>query len=133
MEAFFDWLERRPHRWHIANVVMITCILALIDSPDLMGFIGALALAMLALFGAIAARRAMSRIKAPAHAFDLMLLWLPGAFAFGMAAAGLLLAVTGDMPWLGLPIFAIHAALLVRIASDQIEGCTVLTTESEAA
>lgn len=59
MEAFFDWLERRPHRWHVANVILITLVLALIDSPSLMAFVGALALAVLALFGAVAARRAM--------------------------------------------------------------------------
>lgn len=133
MEAFFDWLERRPHRWHVTNVAMITLVLALIDSPSLMAFVGALTLAVLALFGAVAARRAMARVKPPAHAFDLLLLWLPGAFAYALATGGLLLAVRGGMPWLGLSIFALHAALLVRVAADQMEGRTVLTTETEAA
>lgn len=132
MDAFLDWLDQRSYRWHIANILQITCILALIDSPALMRFVGATALGILALYGAVTARRAMTRIAAPVHAFDLMLLWLPGAVALALATGGLFLAVDGGLPWLGLPVFALHAALLVRLVTDQTEGRTLPNTATEA-
>lgn len=135
LNTIFDWLERRPHRWPVANVVMVALILALIDSSDLLVFIGALALALLALFGASAAAAATNAAKRT-HPFELLLLWSPGAIAFALAAGGLWLAAKENMPLLGLVIFAGHAALLVRIASDQEAGETVLpdapTTKAEA-
>lgn len=134
--TFFDWLEGQPYRWPIANVILVTLILALVDSPELMSFIGALGLGLLALFGAHAARKAMRLDRSRRHPFELLLLWLPGAFAFALASGGLWLATTGHMPVLGLVIFAGHAALVTRIACDQEFGKTVLPepafTEMEA-
>lgn len=126
LDAFFAWLEQRPHRWPVSNVIMVTLILALIDSPELMGFIGALSLALLALFGAYAARKSTRATRAKRHPFEILLLWFPGAFALALAAGGLWLATAMARPVIGLVLFCAHAALLVRIASDQEKGETVL-------
>ena len=132
MDDFFTWLERRIYRWHIANVILVTLILAFIDSPALSGFVGALALAVLAIFGALGARRSMAQVDRPFHAFDILLLWLPGAFAFALATLGLWLSVKGDLTWIGLGLCMLHASLLVRIASDQFDGRTVLPVTVQA-
>lgn len=122
LEGFFDWLEQRQHRWHIANVVIVTIIIAIVDSERLSAFIGCTALAVLALFGAIAALHASRTLAQPRHPFEILLLWLPSLFALAMAAGGLLFAVHGGRQLIGLSVFALHGALLMRIASDQIEG-----------
>lgn len=126
LDPVFDWLERRRYRWPVANVILVTLMLTLIDSTDLMGFIGVLALGLLALAGAHGARRSMRGVHAGRHPFELLLLWFPGAFAFAMAAGGLWLATKTDLRLLGLVMFCGHAALLLFIAGDQEEGRTVL-------
>lgn len=122
LEAFFDWLERRQHRWHIANVIIITLILTIADSEGLSTFIGGMAIAVMAIFGAIAARKVAQDRQILLHPFAILLIWLPGAFALALAAGGLWVAVAGGYKALGLSVFALHGALLMRLASDQMEG-----------
>jgi hypothetical protein len=115
------WLERRQYRWHIVHIVLVSAILAMIDEPALMGFVGCLALAVLTLRAVVSIAAALRHIPRPFHPFDVLLVCLPVAFALALAAGGLWLAVQANMHLIGLPIFAAHAALLIRIAADNMD------------
>lgn len=121
LDTILLWLAQRPHRWHTVHIILITAILAAVQAPALMAFIGCAALCVLALLGAASVRASLMHLPYPLHPFDLVLLCLPGAFAFLMAAGALWVAVSLGLVWLGLPLFALHGALFVWIAADRFD------------
>lgn len=121
LEHILVWLERRPHRWHTVHIILVTAILTLINQTAIMGFVGCLALSLLAMLWVAAVRQSLPGIPRPVHPFNVLLVCLPGAFAWLMASGSLWLAVYLNLHWLGLSLFCAHACLLVWIVSDHLE------------
>jgi membrane protein implicated in regulation of membrane protease activity len=121
LDTILHWLAHRPHRWHTVHIILITAILAVVEDRALMALISLVVLAVLALLGAASVRVSLGHLPHSLHPFDVVFLCLPGAFAFFMAAGALWVAVSLDLAWLGLPLFALHGALFVWIAADRFD------------
>lgn len=118
-DMMLSWLNRRQARWHVANTILVTAILALCRTDEMKYAIGISALLFFAVIGFGAARTATRCLPFSPHPFEVFSLWWPGAIALLIALAGLWLAIEARMPQIGLPAFALQVSLLAWTAADQ--------------
>lgn len=124
MRFISDWLAAAPHRVVVLNIAMLVLLLALAGSAALFTLVGASCLAVAGLFGARGALRASYRRgSGPRAAFDRVLVWLPGAAALTLGAAGLYLAVTAPagsaLQLAGVALFGFELAMLALPADEK--------------
>ncbi len=129
LTGFFDWLEANPLRWHIANILQLTAILALIGTPELTVFVGLIGLMAALVHASLAGGAALER-QGELHPYDVALAFVPAGIALTIAAAGLWISVEGARPVAGLVIYAVHLSLAAWRTHDVATGAIALSARS---
>jgi hypothetical protein len=122
MTRIAHWFGARPHRATVANLLLLSVILAIANSPALYALVGGIALS---LAGAGFALRAICWTRASwreLNAYQVALIWIPGLLPIALAASGLVLvsAARGlDLAYgLGAVLFAAQIAMLAVASAD---------------
>lgn len=119
---FWSWLEERPYRFTVTNIVMLTFLLAMMGSKPMFAVIGGLTLIVAGAYCvAHAAFLTMQNWK-DVHPFQLALIWAPGGIALVLSACGLYLAAHQDMGSLlymvGCIMFGFEVAILAILGAE---------------
>ena len=117
--AFFDWLGADLRRWQVANAVMATAILALLDTTRVA--FGIMVLALAALWSLRCGWRAVKTGKG-LHPFTLVLAFGPQSFALCVAAGALWLVAQPGWQLAAILLFGGQLAALVHWNNDLTEG-----------
>ncbi len=135
MDSLLRWLVEKPYRATILNIFLLTLVLTLAASPGLFRVVGLL-LVMLATAHFIwRAVRVTRHHRGTSNFYGLMLTWLPGLLACGMALGALhLVAEAAVMDWpflLGALLFGCEIALLLLAAHGYDEQGAVTRAAAE--
>lgn len=122
MRWFSNWLDGRPHRATIVNIIMLSVLLTLADSAGLFLLIGGGALVLAGGCFLWRASRQTLISMAGINAHHLAMTWVPGLLALGLAGVSLWL-ISSSLPGglgyaVGIALFAVESAMLTLAASD---------------
>lgn len=122
MKWFANWLEGRPHRATIVNIVMLSVVLTLADSAGLFLLIGGGALGLAGgCFLWRATRRTLANMVT-SNVHYLAITWVPGLLALALAGVSLWLITSspaGSLGYaVGIVLFAVESAMLTLAGSD---------------
>lgn len=122
MTRIAHWFGARPHRATVTNLLLLSAILAIANSPELYTLVGGIALVMAAAGFAFRAIRWTRASWRQLNVYQVALTWIPGLLPIALAAGGLVLisAARGlDLAYgLGAVLFAAQIAMLAVATAD---------------
>lgn len=122
MERFLRWLSASPLRVTILNIVMLVALLAMVGDTWLFAIVGAAAILLCAAPGLRRAFAVSLRSDPERRAVDRLLVWIPGAIAIALGAAGLAMVSRSsghDAKFaLGAVLFVFELSMLAVATAD---------------
>jgi len=122
MEKLLEWLAARPYRLTMANIAMLTALLAVMDSHSLVLMLGGVATAAAGIAFFVRVAASGNRTGPAPTLYQALLRWLPGALAAGLAAGSVYLAAGYEVDSLSrffaLLLFAGELTILAIASSD---------------
>ena len=128
METLGSWFREQPHRATVANIVLLTVLLALIGSNALFALVGGIVICLAFLLYAWRALAATARPGAAGWTYRTALLWVPGIVAAIVAIVAITVVRDGEastaLNSVAFTLFAVEAILLVVSRPGRITEAT---------
>ena len=123
MSLFAKWLEDKPYRFSILNIIGLTILLTLAESIQLFLYVGGVTAGLVAIYSIFHALNLTIRHKIAYHPYHLALLWLPGAVAVLLTAASLYLIARANVTdslafFFGAALYGFQVSMLVILGAE---------------
>lgn len=122
MNVIANWLEERPHRSTVINILMLTGLLFLMKSPYLFTVLGGVMLALAGPYFLLSAFKATRGWEGFPNLYQFALLWVPGTLAVCLAVVALVVIASHDAGSLAYGLSALlfggEVALLAMAGAD---------------